>query len=84
MGMALVTCASVMPAREMLALATANTGSTPKRTHGPIASSSRSSVLSECPGAAVSGTASAVATPASVACTPDSITHTQMNKPTST
>ena len=50
-GMALVTCASVMPASETPALAKANSGSTPKRTHGPSASSSRSSVLSECPGA---------------------------------
>ena len=80
-----MTCASVMPASETPALAKANSGRTPKATHGMQRSLELlERTLRMRPAPAPIGTASAMATPASVACTPDFSTHTQMKMPVST
>ena len=71
------------PCSETPALAKANSGSTAKATQGCRFSSSCSSSDGSPSALLVNGMASATATPASVACTPDLSTHTQMKMPVS-
>ena len=80
-GMGSSTLAGVMPASETPALAKAKSGRTPYVTQGCRLSSAQASGPGSSTRSVLSGTASAVTTPASVACTPDFSTHTQMTSP---